>query len=126
MKFTTYLLTLLFIGAVLSALVWLLKLTPAGQYYLPIHLWLPVIFVVITATEHRFLYNTIRKHPTRFTQAFMAASSIKLLLILAVTVIYLLIDKSQVLAFVSVLFINYIIFTIFEVKALLRLVKKSD
>lgn len=126
MKYSAYLIRLVLIGAALSAAFWLLGKTSLSQYYLDIHLWLPWIFVAITAAEHRILYQTVSRNPNRFSQAFMAASSIKLLLILSVTVIYLLIDKSGVLAFVAVLFVNYVIFTIFEVKALLNLVKKSS
>lgn len=126
MNYLGYLLRLAGLGLSLTALVLVLKQTTLAIWYLPVHLWLPLIFVVITALEHRILYQTIKKNPTRFSQAFMAASSLKLLLILAVTVVYLLIDRSQVLAFVSVLFVHYIFFTVFEVRALLRLVKQSN
>jgi hypothetical protein len=126
MKIRSYWLGLLTISTLLIVVVLVLNQTELSEYYQAIHPWIPVIFLILTGAEHTILLKTIIKNPNRFSQAFMAASSIKLLLILLVTVIYLLIDKSQVIPFVIILFVNYIVFTVFEVRALLKLVKRSS
>ena len=126
MKLLPYLLSLFGIGLVLSIAILALNHTELSIYYQPVFPWMPLIFAILTATEHYIIFNTIKKNPKRFSQTFMIASFFKLLLILLVTVIYLLIDKSQVIAFVIILFINYLVFTSYEVKALLRLVNRSS
>jgi hypothetical protein len=122
MKFKHYLIWLLVLTVILVGLILALKQTQLSIYYQPFHPWLPVIFMLLTLAEHTVLLRTIQRNSSRFSQAFMAASSIKLLLILIVTVIFLLIDKSQVVSFVIVLFVTYLVFTVFEVRALLSLV----
>lgn len=126
MKLSSYLVKLLAIGLFLLVVILILKNTSLSGYYLPVFAWLPLIFTAITGLEHWIIYSTIKKNPKRFSLAFMGASSAKLLLILLVTVVYLLVDKSQVVPFVVVLFVHYIFFTVFEVLALLKLVKEKS
>ena len=126
MKLLPYLLSLFGIGLVLTLAILALNQTELSSYYQPVFPWMPLMFVFITACEHLIIYRTIKINPKRFSQTFMIASFFKLLLILLVTVIYLLVDKTQVIAFVILLFVNYLVFTSYEVKALLRLVKGSN
>lgn len=126
MKFSHYFLKLTGITVLLTLIILLIQQSSLQTYSLTIHPWMPLIFFTITLTEHRILFATIQKNPKRFSQAFMGASSLKLFLILIVTVIYLLIDKSQVVPFLLVLFVLYVIYTVFEVQALLKLVKHSS
>lgn len=126
MKFSTYLYQILGLSFILIVLILALGSTILADYYLIIHPWMVGIFALITGTEHYFLTKAVKNQPNRFSQVFMGASAIKLMALLFVTVIYLIVDKTQVIPFVVVLFVLYLIFTSFEVRALQKLVKGSS
>ncbi|MCK5820896.1 MAG: hypothetical protein KAH17_03375 [Bacteroidales bacterium] len=126
MKYSNYLYRLAGLAAVLLILIIALGNTVLSEYYLPIHPWMVGLFAFVSGLEHWYLMKSIKNHPNRFSNVFMAASAIKLLSLLFVTVIYLVIDKSKVLPFVGVLFSLYVIFTGFEVRALQKLVKGNS
>ena len=126
MKYSSYLYRLAGLSAVLIILILALSTTGLSEYYLPIHPWLAVFLAFVTGLEHWYLMKSLKNQPNRFSQVFMAASALKLLALLVVTVIYLVIDKDKVLPFVVVMFSLYAIFTGFEVRALQKLVKGDN
>lgn len=123
MKYSSYLYRLAGLSVVLAIVILALGATILSEYYLPIHPWMVGFFAFVTGLEHWYLMQSLKKKPKRFSNVFMAASALKLLALLVVTVIYLLIDKNNVLPFVVVLFSLYAIFTGFEVRALQKLVE---
>ncbi len=126
MKYSSYLYRLTIMAIALIILILLLKTIWLSDYYLPIHPWLVGFLAFVTGLEHWYLMKSLKSRPNRFSQVFMAASALKLLALLVVTVIYLVVDKDKVLPFVIVLFSLYAIFTGFEVNALQKLVKRDS
>jgi len=121
-----YFFQLLAICVSIIALALVLFSTVLKAYYLPVFPFLLAFVVGITLLEHWSLSLSVKKNPNRFNQVFMAASALKLLSILLMMVIYLLIDKSGIISFVIGVFILYVIFTFFEVNALLKLVQQKQ
>ncbi|MBT3242766.1 MAG: hypothetical protein HN352_06420 [Bacteroidetes bacterium] len=106
--------------AIIGAALFLTVLKP---WYLQVFPWMLGFMSLITLTEHYILSKSLAGRPNRFTQVFMGASALKLLLILLVMVVYLLLRKETVLPFVAGIFVLYFAFTWFEVRILLKQVQ---
>jgi len=126
MKYSSYIYRLAALSGVLIILIVLLGTKLLSEFYLPIHPYMVGFFAIVTGLEHWYLMKSLKNQANRFSNVFMAASALKLLALLVVTVIYLIIDKSKVLPFVVVLFSLYAVFTGFEVRALQKLVKSNN
>ncbi len=118
-----YLLQLTGITFLIALVSTILFLTVLQAYYLPVFPFLLAAVALITLIEHRILTQTLTRKPKRFNQAFMAASAGKLFALLLVMVVYLIVDKEQVISFVIAVFLLYVIYTWYEVKVLLKLVQ---
>jgi len=118
-KLTLFLIRLIIVSLVLFIIGLILNMTSLSQYYLPIFPWLILIYALITGLEYYYVSKP-DKSPAYFTRMFMAASAIKLLILLAVTVIYLIINRENVIQFVVVLFVLYIVYTVFGVRSMLK------
>ena len=104
------------IGAVLF-------LTVLKEYYLPVFPLLLLFFAILTAAFHLILTKSLNKNPDRFSYTFMGLSAGKLLLLLLMVIIYLILRRETVIIFLAGTFLLYLVFTLFEVKTLLRLVQ---
>jgi hypothetical protein len=90
------------------------------QYVSPALPFLLVFFTAATLLSFRFLQKKLEASPTGFVTAFMANSTIRLILYLAVIVIYALTNRPDSVNFIISFFILYLIFTVFEVSFFLR------
>ncbi|MBK7029220.1 MAG: hypothetical protein IPH45_08385 [Bacteroidales bacterium] len=110
----------------------LISITAAGlAYFLPALYspalpWLILLFIFSTS----FLYYILLKASTgkfnRFTNIFMAASVIKLLLLLVLITFYLYFFKTDAIRFVISIFVLYIVYTLLEVIWLLKISKMGN
>ncbi len=125
MSFRKYLLSLLIVCLSVGVVGAVIFLTVLKQYYLPVFPWILAFMAAITLAEHYIMTKSLSGRPNRFSQSFMGVSAAKLFLILIVMVIYLLVRKEDVISFVAVIFVLYVIFTWFEVRVLLKLVKEK-
>jgi len=116
--------SLITLGALAVLILLFLLIFP--ERWIPGYLLSLILMAALTGTDHYILRRGLLKTPDRFTQTYMLSTIVKLFIILAFMVIYLLIDRSQAVAFVGVTFLFYLVFTWFEVHALKNEVINGD
>ena len=97
---------------------------------LPNHLvsnsW-PVIilfFLAFTVLMHRFLLKSTEGRPQKFIYSFMMITTIKILLYLGIILVYVLVNRPDAVAFIAVFFLNYFLFTGFEISSVVKFLEK--
>jgi len=109
-------------------------LTIAGflvmKYILPEHyftgyLFMPLLLFVITFSVHRYLIIASREDSKKFTYKFMGATGLKMFIYLVMMVIYLLLDKNHAVPFLVSFLILYVLYSLFEVLAVLKYLKNN-
>jgi uncharacterized membrane protein YkgB len=122
-KKTTYLPFLrniiIFSGLIGVVGVILLLLLPAN-FFSPALPFLILFFMGMTIFVYTMLVKTFETRFARFVSFFMIATAGKLLICITVVIIYVLLNKQDALPFLASFFILYILYTIFEVTALLK------
>ena len=103
-----------------------LFLTLLKEYYLPVFPVLLAFFAIMTFAFHSVLEGSFRKNPKKFSYMFMGLSAGKLFLLLLMIVIYLILRRDTVIPFLAGTFLLYLVFTLFEVKTLLRMVQDKQ
>jgi len=83
-----------------------------------------LLIAVVTTIGHLWVIRAADQNPMKFTTAFMASVTLKLLVYLFFMLIYLLFDHTQVISFMLTFIVLYISFTIFEVIQVLKFIKK--
>jgi len=89
----------------------------------------PVIvffFAAFTTIMHHYLLKSTLDNPKRFIFSFMMFTTIKILLYLAVILIYVLLNRLDAVAFIFAFFTNYFLFTIFEISSVLKYLKQNQ
>lgn len=86
--------------------------------------YLILLIATVTTIGHLLIIRASEKNAMKFTTAFMASVTFKLMVYLFFMLIYLVIDHSQVISFVLTFMSLYIVFTIFEVIQVLSFIKK--
>ena len=91
------------------------------------HLWaLFFFFVFITAVFHSYIIAASKSEPHSFTRKYMVITALRLFLFIAIILIYRLVfGKEQGILFAIAFLAHYLLFTIFEVFILLRLLKSQ-
>lgn len=100
----------------------------AIQFMQPEHVTptLPYLLVFHTAAtllSYMVIQKKVKDAPTKFVNAYLASTTVKLLLYLAVLMTYALMNLTDAVNFIISFFVFYLIFTIFEVIELTRLKK---
>jgi len=90
------------------------------DYISPTLPFLLVFFTASTLLSFYFLEKKLIASASRFVTAFMANSMIRLMLYLAVIVVYALANRPDSVNFIISFFILYVVFTAFEVSFFLR------
>ncbi len=97
------------------------------QYYLPI---MPVLLIYIALLTFGVFYTVLKgleKNTTRsFNTYFTGANGVKLLLFILFLTVYLFVNAEKALTFSISFLVLYIVYTIFEVRQLVRIVKKMS
>ncbi len=104
----------------------ILFITILKEYYLSIFPIMLLFFAVMTVFFHIVLVRSLKKNPQKFSYVFMGLSAGKLLLMLLAIVVYLILKRETVIPFLAGTFLLYLVFTLFEVKTLLRLVQGKE
>jgi len=87
----------------------------------------PVIilfFLAFTVLMHRYLLKSTEGRPQKFIFSFMMITTIKILLYLGVILIYILINRPDAVAFIAAFFLNYFLFTGFEISSVVKFLEK--
>ena len=77
-------------------------------------------FFAISLLVHRYLLNKAGGQHTKFVNAFLLTTTVKLLLFLAIIVIYVLLNRDDAIGFILTFFIYYLIYTSFEIVSILK------
>ncbi|HZK94544.1 MAG TPA: hypothetical protein VFC67_10080 [Prolixibacteraceae bacterium] len=85
-----------------------------------------LLIALVTTTGHLWIVKAAGENTRKFTTAFMASVTLKLMVYLTFMLAYLLYDHSQVIPFVLSFITFYISFTIFEVVQVLNYIKKHS
>ncbi len=109
---------------VVSAITAALFSTILKDFYLSAFPYQILLIATVTTIGHLWIIRASEQNTMKFTTAFMGSATLKLMVYLFFMLIYLWIDRSQVVPFVLTFMILYLIFTIFEVNEVLRFIKK--
>ena len=110
--------------AAISIISVILFSTVLKMVYLTVFPFQLLLIAVVTTLGHFWVIRSADQNPMKFTTAFMASVTLKLLVYLFFMLIYLLIDHSEVISFILTFIALYIAFTIFEVIQVLKFIKK--
>jgi hypothetical protein len=114
-KYQQFLIRLTILSLVLGGVVLALTLL-FSEVFISVALpWLIGLFYAVTAGVHYILLRTTTLNPGKFVGYFMLATFAKLLIYIIVLVLYVILNKENMLAFILSFFILYTIYTIFEV-----------
>ena len=125
-KIKRFVLNSIILTALISSFVFIIFYFFLQQYYLPIFPFVILFFAILTILVHIILLKAAKKKLSNFVNMFMIATVAKLFIHLIFIAVYLLVDKINAKPFVVLYLINYFIFTIYEVWALLLDLKNND
>jgi len=106
------------------ALGWWISMPP--QWVTPTLPVLPIFFMAVTFLIHKGFVSAVGLRPQQFVTRFMLITTIKLLSFLALLLVYALLFKEDAMQFLLSFFILYLIYSAFEVMAVMNLSKKNS
>jgi hypothetical protein len=122
-KYGKFILKLFILSLIAGLTAYLLDLAVPEGIITNVYPYLILLFLIISAMVHYVLLRISELNPRKFVGYFMLATTLKLLIYLVVVFIYVLLVKSGILQFILAFFILYIIYTVFEVVAILSQTK---
>jgi hypothetical protein len=81
--------------------------------------FIPPFFMAFTFIMHKVIYATRDQEFKYFQRKFMLMTTIKILLLLFIIMIYVFFKTDEAIQFTLAFFANYLVYTIFEARALL-------
>ncbi|MES2512543.1 MAG: hypothetical protein V4580_00290 [Bacteroidota bacterium] len=90
------------------------------------HFWIPTLFFAITTIGTNVLLTRGDKQSKEFVFKSLAMTMGRLLVCLIFVFVYSLVNKPGALAFSCHFMMQYVLFTIFEMSALLKYIKQAD
>jgi len=123
-KYQKFLLELTILSMILGLLDFLLSRFLTDSLISPAIPYLLILFYVVTALVHYILLRITVLNPRKFVGYFMMATFVKLMSYMIVIVVYAFYVKEGILPFILSFFTLYIIYTVFEVAAILAQTKK--
>jgi hypothetical protein len=124
-SFVRYLITTLSFSILVGLASFLLVITvPAVVDITPTIYFIIGYFFVLTVSFHYGLLRSMKGKPQEFVRYFMGATTFKLLIHLAVVIIYALLNREHALPFILSFFAVYFLFMIYEVRFAMNLNKQ--
>jgi hypothetical protein len=120
-----FIIKILVFSALIYAFATALFLTVLKTWYFVAYSYQLILIATITTIGHLWILKASEKNPRKFTTAYMASVTLKLMVYLTFILVYLLIDRSQVIPFVLTFVSFYTLFTVFEVTQVLSFLKKT-
>jgi len=87
--------------------------------------WISLLFYTLVFLILNAVYN-LKRNDEEFTQLLLGTIIVKLLLALTLILVYKVIDSDHVFNFAMHFLIHYLIFTIFEMYYLIKLIKSKQ
>jgi len=123
--FKGFLRKILIFSIIILIIAIILFTTILKEYYMPIYLYSLLFCFAITGLFHFILVNVYNKKPTKFANNYLLLTTIKMLVYLIFVSTYLIFVKINVFWFVIVFLILYLLFAVFEVIAVLSMLKRN-
>lgn len=120
-----YLKKLLAFSAIIAIISFVLAFFLPENFVSPAMPFLLAFFVSISLLTHYFVLKTMVKRMSLFVNFYMISIFVKLILYVAIIAIYGIINKQDLMPFVITFFIFYLLYTIFELTAVLKLQKNQ-
>jgi len=112
-------------GATLALIGWLVFTLFLPEYYLPVLPYTLLLFVMVTIVVHAWQLNLAKKDLAKFARYGMLITFLKLVIYTIFAVVYIANNTDNVITFVIVLMVLYVVFTFLEVRELMRVTKKK-
>ena len=111
---------------IIYAIATALFATVLKTWYFAAYPYLLLLIAVITTIGHLWIVKASGQNTRKFSTAYMASVTLKLMVYLTFMLVYLLIDRSQVIPFVLTFISFYTLYTVFEVIQVLNFLKKTN
>lgn len=112
-------------GATLALIGWLVFTLFLPEYFLPVLPYTLLLFVMVTIVVHAWQLNLAKKDLAKFARFGMLITFLKLVIYTIFAVVYIANNTENVITFVIVLMVLYIVFTFLEVRELMSVTKKK-
>ena len=122
--FRDFLKKIIFLTLVLFAVYSILIFFVPGKYISQAIPAIIVFFFLLNVSVFNFQLNASLKKTSKFVNFFLVATTLKLMLILCIVLIYSLLNKPDAVNFILSFFIIYAVYSIFEVLQMLKLQDK--
>lgn len=96
------------------------------EYYSPAFPFIVAFFFFATIIVFYYMLKAVEKRPARFVNVFMLTTMLKLMLYLAVMVVYVLLNREDAKLFILTYFVLYVIYTVLEVGSILKVNKERS
>ena len=103
----------------------ILTYTYLTDYYTPVFPFLMVFFITSSLIIFDVSAKAVERRPAKFVNMFMLITTLKLLIYMAVMITYALLNREDARPFIISFFVLYIVYTVIEVVALLKVNSKS-
>jgi hypothetical protein len=120
-----FVLYLFLLTTLISIAGWIIFKNWLPEKYFTGFLFVPFVFFIITLSFHYYLIRSSSKEIIKFTPRFIGASGIKMFIYCILIIVYLLIDRHQVVSFLICFLICYFLYTTFEIISVLRYLKSK-
>lgn len=100
--------------------------TVLKNWFVPSYPYQLLLIALVTTIGHLIIINASEQNSRKFSTAFLASVTLKLMIYLTFLLVFLLIDHSKVIPFVLTFIIFYVLFTVFEVIEVLNFIKKQS
>ncbi|MCD4724484.1 MAG: hypothetical protein K8R63_06535 [Bacteroidales bacterium] len=97
-----------------------------AEYYSPAFPFIVGFFFFVTIIVFYYMLKAVDKRPARFVNVFMLTTMLKLMLYLAVMVVYVLLNREDAKPFILTYLVLYIIYTVLEVGSILKVNKEKS
>lgn len=118
-----YLKKLLIYSAIIAVIAFVLAFFLPDNFVSPAMPFLLVFFVAVSLLTHYFVLKTMVKRMSLFVNFFMISIFVKLIIYIAIIVIYGLMNKYDMIPFVITFFVFYLLYTLFELIEVLKIQK---
>lgn len=83
-----------------------------------------MFFFSFTIIMHRYLLKSTQGNPKKFVFSFLMITTVKILLYLGVILVYVVLNREDAVAFIMVFFVNYFLFTGFELTTVMKMINQ--
>ncbi|MDP4281204.1 MAG: hypothetical protein Q8867_03555 [Bacteroidota bacterium] len=123
-EFNSFLKKLLIFSGILGIIALILFFFLPRHFFTPVLPLIFVFFILVTLLSYYLLLRIVHVRFIRFVNYFMLSTFVKLILYIAILVLYIFLNKKDAVPFALSFFILYIFYTFFEISAILTYSKK--